>query len=218
VARLHAQEAGAVRVEVNGRDLGRWAYPAAPGRWQESVFWVPAEAITGSRTQVVLRVDTSNPDFRHYAPYYFWFLQGEVEIEHRVEVTFDGGFRLLGFDLPEQIWHPGDVVPVTLYWQATVPTQSEAKVFLHLYDANGNLGPQSDGWAFHGTRPPHTWNPGEVVLDPRSLTLPTDLQPGRYSLEVGLYNPDGLVRLSAYLNDTRQHEDRVPLAVIEVTE
>jgi len=228
VARLHAQEAGAVRVEVDGRDVGRWAYPATPGQWQETVFWVPAEAITGSRTHIVLRVEASpftppsppggGVGGGHYAPYHFWFLQGEVQIERRVEVTFDGGLRLLGFDLPEQIWHPGDVVPVTLYWQATAPSQSEAKVFLHLYDANGHLGPQSDGWAFHGARPPHTWQPGEVVIDPRPLALPADLQPGRYSLEVGLYNPDGVARLPAYLNDIRQHEDRVPLAVIEVTE
>jgi hypothetical protein len=218
VARLHAQEAGAVRVEVDRRDMGRWTYPSAPGRWLETVFWVPAETITNSRTRVVLRVDASNPDFRYYAPYHFWFLQGEVQIEHRIEATFDGGFRLLGFDLPEQVWHPGDVVPVTLYWQTTASNQSEAKVFLHLYDANGHLGPQSDGWAFHGTRPPYTWYPSEIVADPRPLALPANLQPGRYSLEVGLYNPDGIMRLPAYLNDTRQHEDRVPLAVIEVTE
>ncbi|MGA9349049.1 MAG: hypothetical protein WBW48_09630 [Anaerolineae bacterium] len=218
VARLHAQEAGAVRVEVDGRDMGRWAYSSAPGQWLETVFWVPVEAITGPRTRFVFRVEASNPDFRHYAPYHFWFMQGEVEIEHRVEVTFDRGLRLLGFDLPERIWHPGDVVPVTLYWQAATPTQSEAKVFLHLYDANGNLGPQSDGWAFHSTRPPYTWYPGEVVLDPRPLALPADLLPGRYSLEVGLYNPDGLVRLPAYRNGVRQHEERVPLTMIEVME
>ena len=223
VARLHAQEAGAVRVEVDGRDMGRWAYPPVPGQWLETVFRVPLEAINHSRTRVMLQVDADNPDFRHYAPYYFWFLQGEpeavpVEIEHRLEAIFDGRLHLLGFDLQEQTWHPGDVVPVTLYWQAAAPTQSEAKVFLHLYDANGNLGPQSDGWAFHGTRPPYTWYPGEVVLDPRSLALPAGLRPGQYSLEVGLYNPDGLVRLPAYRNGVRQHEDRVPLAVIKVTE
>jgi hypothetical protein len=218
VARLHAQQAGAVRVEADGRDVGRWAYPAAPGQWLETVFWVPAEAITGPRTRFAFRVETSNPDFRYYAPYHYWFLQGAIGIEHRVEVTFEGRFHLFGFDLPEQIWHPGDVVPVTLYWQAIVSNQSEAKVFLHLYDADGNLGPQSDGWAFHGTRPPHTWYPGEVVVDLRPLALPVDLQPGRYSLEVGLYNPDGLTRLPAYRDGVRQHEDRVLLTVIEVTE
>jgi hypothetical protein len=222
VARLHAQEAGAVRVEVDGQDVGRWAYPAAPGQWLETLFRVPAEAVTRSRTRVELRVDAHNPDFRHYAPYYFWFLQGEpdvlpVEVRHRVDAVFGGELHLLGFDLPQREWHPGDTVPVTLYWQADEATDRDAKVFLHLYDASGNLGPQSDGWAYHDTRPPYTWWPGEVIIDPRSLTLPADLQTGLYSLEAGLYNPDGSGRLPAYLHGIRQSEERVPLTLIEVT-
>ncbi|HUV90998.1 MAG TPA: hypothetical protein VMY80_15185 [Anaerolineae bacterium] len=223
VARLHAQEAGAVRVEVDGRDVGWWAYPAMPGQWLETVFRAPAEAIAGRQAHVVLQVDTGNPEFRHYAPYYFWFLQGEsegtsVEIGHLVEATFDDGFSLLGFDLPEQVWRPGDVVPVTLYWQAAGPTRNQARVFLHLYDAGGNLVVQADGWAYYDTRPPCTWWPGEVVADPRSLALPVEQPAGLYSLEVGLYNPDGAGRLPAYRNGVRQREGRVPLAVLEVTE
>ena len=223
VGRLHAQEAGAVLVEVDGHDVGRWAYPLVPGQWLETVFRVPGEVITRSRTRVLLRVDADNPDFRHYAPYYFWFLQGEsevapVEIEQRVDVLFAEGLSLLGFGLPQGEWHPGDVVPVTLYWQTADLSRSDDKVFLHLYDTNGNLGSQSDGWAFHDTRPPYTWHPGEVVVDSRLLALPMDMQPGRYSLEVGLYNPDGSGRLPAYRSGIRQREERVPLAVIEVTE
>ena len=221
VARLHAQQAGAVRVEVDGRDMGRWAYPAVPGQWLETIFPVPAESITSVQTHLVLRVDADNPDFRHYAPYYFWFLQGEpetrpFEIGQRMEVVFDGGIRLLGFDLPEGVWRPGDRVPVTLYWEATMATDSNVKVFLHLYDAEGNLGPQSDGWAYYDTRPPYTWWPGEVVADPRAVPLPPELVSGRYSLEVGLYHPDGSGRLLAYLGGERQAEDRVVLTVIEV--
>jgi hypothetical protein len=223
VVRLHVQEAGAVRVEVDGRDVGRWAYPPVPGQWLETVFQVPAEAITSHQTRIMLQVDTDNPEFRHYAPYYLWFLQGEsksapVAIGYPVEAAFDGGFSLLGFDLPGQVWHPGDVVPVTLYWQATMPTQNDAKVFLHLYDGDGNLGPQSDGWAFHDTRPPYTWWPGEVVTDPRLLALPMDLPTGLYSLEVGLYNPDGSGRIPAYRKGIRQHDERIPLAVLEMAE
>jgi|GEM_PF-1108219 len=223
VARLHAQQAGAVRVEVDGQGVGRWAYPAVPGQWLETVFQIPAETIAGHQTHIVLRVDTDNPDFRHYAPYYFWFLQGQpeamhIEIEQRVDVVFADEFSLLGFDLPEGDWHPGGVVPVTFYWQATAPTQREAKVFVHLYDTDGNLVAQSDGWAFYDTRPPYTWWPGEVVTDPRQLALPADLPAGVYSLEVGLYNPDGSGRLPAYQDGVRQREERVPLAMLEVME
>ncbi|RLC98369.1 MAG: hypothetical protein DRI77_05190, partial [Chloroflexi bacterium] len=221
VARLHAHEAGAVQMRVDGNNMGRWAYPPVPGQWLETVFRAPASAVTSSQTRVTLQVDTDAPDFRHYAPYYFWFLQGEpeepaVEIEHPVNVAFDSDISLLGFDIPGQAWYPGDVLPVTLYWQATAPTTSNAQVFLHLYDADGNLGPQSDSWAYHGTRPPYTWQPGEIVIDPQLLALPAGWPAGQYSLEVGLYDPAG--RLPAYLDGVRQFEERVPLATIKVQE
>ena len=223
VARMHAQETGAVYVKANGIDVGRWAFPSLPGQWLETIFRVPAKTITGSQTRIVLQIDTDVPGFRHYAPYYFWFLQGEpentqVEIEHRLDTNFGKSLSLLGFDLPEQVWCPGDVVPVTLYWQTTALTQSDAKIFLHLYDSAGNLGPQSDGWAFHGSRPPYTWSPGEIIVDPRELALPVDLPAGHYSVEVGLYNPGDSRRLPVYLNGIRRYEERVPLMVIEVQE
>jgi hypothetical protein len=104
---------------------------------------------------------------------------------------------------------------VTLYWQAEALSHSDAKAFLHVYNADGQLISQIDGWAYRQTRPPYTWWPDEIVRDPRYLALPTDLPPGDYSLDVGLYESSG--RLPAYLNGIRQPEDRVPLAMIEVT-
>jgi hypothetical protein len=218
VARLHAQHAGAVQVDVDGHDVGRWAYPPVPGEWLETIFRVPAETVTRAQTRITLTVDTG-----HYDPYFFWFLQGQpeevtVEIQHRTEAAFGETLSLLGFDLPERAWHPGDILPVTLYWQAQAPTESDAQVFLHLYDADGTLGPQSDGWPFHGTRPPYTWAVDEIVADPRELPLPADLPAGEHALAVGLYYPDGAGRLPAYLNSERQPEDRVPLATIHVME
>ncbi len=221
VARLHAQEAGAVWVEVDGQDAGRWAYPAVPGYWLETLFRIPANVVTRQQTHVKLQVDAHNPEFRHYAPYFFWFLQGEpsatpVKIEHQVHAIFDGQTRLLGFNLPQQAWKAGDVISVTLYWQTDEPTNSDAKVFLHMYDETGHLGSQSDGWAYYDTRPPFTWWPGEIVVDPRQIALPETLPQGRYSLEAGLYYPDGSGRLRAYLEGRRQPEDRVLLTTVEV--
>lgn len=222
VARLHAREGGTIRVEVDGRHAGQWSYPPVPGEWLETLFRVPAEMVTDSQTRVTLSVDTENPNFVHYAPYYFWFLQGDppvtaTEIEQKVNATFDKGLALLGFDLPQAEWHPGDTIPITLYWQALETSNSDAKVFMHLYDDQGTLGPQSDGWAYQGTRPPYSWDVGEIVAGPRSITLPVDIAPGVYSIEVGLYRPEG-ERLPAYVDGVRQPEDRVLLTTIQVAE
>ena len=222
VARLHARESGTIRVEVDGRHAGQWSYPPVPGEWLETLFRVPAEMVTGKQTRVTLSVDTDNPGFVHYAPYYLWFLQGAppvtaVEIEQKVNATFSKDLALVGFGLPQAEWHPGDTIPITLYWQASETSNSDAKVFVHLYDAQGTLGPQSDGWTYMGTRPPYSWNVGEIVTGPRLITLPADIAPGAYSIEMGLYQPES-GRLPAYIDGVRQPEDRVLLTTIQVTE
>ena len=35
------------------------------------------------------------------------------------------------------------------------------------------------------------WQPGETLPDRRTIDLPPDLPPGRYSLAIGLYGADG---------------------------
>ncbi|MBN1875375.1 MAG: hypothetical protein JXA33_14190 [Anaerolineae bacterium] len=220
VARLHARETGAVHVSVNETLIGRWAYPPIPGQWLETVFRVPGEAIHSTQTHIQLEVDATVPDSHHYAPYYFWFLQGEPEIsefttDDAIIATFAQDLSLTSFDLITTTWHPGDVLPITLHWSTAQTTDCDAKVFLHLYDADGTLGPQSDGWSYYGTRPPYTWLAGETVVDPRQVTLPPDLAPGIYTLEVGLYNNSG--RIPAYVKGVRQPEERVRITHIKIS-
>jgi hypothetical protein len=195
-----------------------------PGEWLETLFAVPSAAVTGEQTEMRLEVDAPDPGFRHYAPYYFWFLQGEpqktnIVISHPLDVVFGPGLRLLGSDLAQRTWHPGETLSMTLYWQATPPSSSvssQAQVFIHLYDAQGRLGPQTDGWPYFGTRPPYTWEGDWVVRDPRRIVLPPDLPPGRYTLQVGMYDERG--RLAASSATMGPFVDnRVPLAEIQVS-
>jgi hypothetical protein len=219
VARLHAREAGAVQVHVNGIEGGRWAYPPVPGQWLETLFHIPAEVITGESTHIELEITHDVPNFRHFALYYLWAFQGEGYNEYTqgtqpVGAMFDEYFVLQGFDLVKYVWQAGDDLPITLYWLTNNSTSSEVKVFLHLYTADGKLVEQSDGWAYDGTRPPYTWQPGDSVADPRHISLPPDIAPGMYTLECGLYDDSG--RLPAYVDGIRQSEERVILAFIEI--
>jgi hypothetical protein len=240
VSRLHAREAGGVHVEVNGNLIGSWRYPPVPGQWLETLFYAPADVVTQTKTMVTLAVDeTVTVPTSHYAPYYFWFLQGVDEtareptypfsedlaedfrgasISHPISVTFGSDLMLGGFDVPTQVWHPGDIVPVTLYWYIEAcdsGSSSDAKVFLHLYGDGGNLVTQSDGWAYYDTRPPYTWQPGEIVVDPRALALPADLPSGQYALAVGLYTSDGRLPVRACCG-RQWPEDRVFLINLEI--
>jgi hypothetical protein len=84
-------------------------------------------------------------------------------------------------------------VDVTLYWQALQPIEKNYTAFVHLLDEAGRLVAQQD-------RPPagyptSVWRPGEVVVDPFTIELPTDLPPDTYYLQTGFYDPATLVRL-----------------------
>ncbi len=222
VARLHAREQGAMRVTTDGVDLGRWAYPALPGEWLETLFVVPATSVTGAKTEVTLRAEPDVPGFQHLAIYHLWAFQGDAQAEPitpgiSVDARFGADISLVGLDLPKQSWRPGDTLSVTLYWRTAAGTASDDRVFLHLYNAAGTLRAQLDGWAYHDTRPPYTWMPGEMVSDPRQLYVPPDLPAGRYTLEAGLYDLVDGARLPAVQRGAAQPEGRVTLAEITLT-
>jgi hypothetical protein len=68
-------------------------------------------------------------------------------------------------------------------------------VFVHLVDRNGAVRGQHDSPPMDGTYPTTLWQPGEFVTDAHLLTLPADLPPGDYVLEVGLYRVETGTRL-----------------------
>jgi hypothetical protein len=91
---------------------------------------------------------------------------------------------------------PGDVLPVTLHWQARQPIPADYQVFVHLLDAEGNLVAQADGQPALWARPTSSWRPEEPIEDRHALWLPADLPPGDYTLLAGLYLPASGERLS----------------------
>lgn len=100
---------------------------------------------------------------------------------------FEGGVDLLGYTAEPQSWAPGDEVSLVLYWQARSPWAQGDTVSVRLVDAAGVLRVQSDGPPLGGLYPAWRWPPGIVLPDRRRLSLPAGLAPGRYRLEVGLF-------------------------------
>ncbi|GAB4265392.1 MAG: hypothetical protein Kow0080_05550 [Candidatus Promineifilaceae bacterium] len=110
------------------------------------------------------------------------------EMETAVSVSFGGEVQLLGYTLPQTAYLAGDVVPVTLFWQAERPLTNRYKIFLHLLDVDGQLVAQRDSEPGGGLNLTTLWQPGETIVDKHGLFLPVDLQPGEYTLLLGLYD------------------------------
>ena len=140
--------------------------------------------------------DRMEPVFRHHNALAFVEKPGEEAAYYRdAQAGFEGGIDLVGYGLEPANLQPGDVLTVTLHWQARDWVDAPYTTFVHLIDPGGRRVAQADAPPFNGLHPTDHWLPGERLRDVRRLTLPPDAQPGRYHLVVGWYDPVNLDRL-----------------------
>jgi len=97
-----------------------------------------------------------------------------------------GSAVLIGSDAPESA-HPGDAIPLRLYWRAASGLDQDYTVFVHLLDSSSKLITQADSQPRGGAYPTSAWAAGDVIPDDHTLKLPADLAPGDYGIRVGLY-------------------------------
>jgi mannosyltransferase len=129
----------------------------------------------------------------------FYRATGPVAIPQpavRLAATFGGELRLRGYslDLLGGAARPGGTLPITLYWEAAAPPSRDYRMFLHLcHDCSVPPLANDDGYPLNGYPPAGrttTWRADDPVHDERSIRLPADLPPGRYTLLLGVY-PEG---------------------------
>jgi 4-amino-4-deoxy-L-arabinose transferase-like glycosyltransferase len=112
----------------------------------------------------------------------------EMMVAHPLDVNFADQLSLKGYALSTDQPQPGQEVVLHLQWQATRP-ERDYTVFVHAIDANGQRLTQIDGEPLEGLYGMSTlWPRDRTVTDERRLTLPDHTPPGRYRLEVGLYD------------------------------
>jgi hypothetical protein len=89
-------------------------------------------------------------------------------------------------------------------------------VFVHLLDPDGSLVAQDDGPPVKGHYPTSLWAPGEVIIDPRSISL-KELPSGAYQLRAGMYLLETGDRLPV-VDEAREQlpESAIPLARVHL--
>lgn len=112
--------------------------------------------------------------------------------EQTTDLHYGDDINLRGFTLPRgTAYAPGDVLPITLFWQAQETPQQEAVVAWFLVAEDSSFAPVQglDSLPDAGFRSMQSWHPGEIIYDNRAMQLPEDLPPGEYFIWVLLYAP-----------------------------
>ena len=124
---------------------------------------------------------------------------------------------LTGYALDQASYHPGEKLQLSLFWLGLSQTEHNDKVFVHLRDAGDTTAvAQHDGDPVGGYTPTSRWEPGELVVDEHTLTLPADLAPGRYKLVVGMYDPTTVQNIPMRAGTATLPGDRVLVTEVEV--
>lgn len=117
---------------------------------------------------------------------------------------------------------PGDMLNVTLEWEALAKAEESYTIFVHLIDASNVPYVFLDYTPLGGSAPTHLWIPkwlpGQQFTDPYRLIIPPDLPPGTYFIEVGLYEMVSGRRLHISDSNGNLNGDRYILGAVEVIE
>jgi hypothetical protein len=121
---------------------------------------------------------------------------------------FGGQLAFLGYELLSEELGAGAEVALITAWRAVRKPEPPLSIFVHLLDPQGRIAGQSDGLGAN----PDGLRPGDVLLHVHRFTVAPDAPPGRYWLQMGLYDPETMVRLPV----AGQASDRLLLTQVEV--
>ena len=126
------------------------------------------------------------------------------------------GVALTSLDLSETAVAPGDTIELAVQWHVLMPPGRNLTTFVHLGDQSSPPLAQGDTPPLNSQYPTRLWAAGEVINDAYQLTIPNDLEDGRYPLYLGFYDPVSGERPSLTIDGTVQANNAYLVGWIEV--
>jgi hypothetical protein len=140
-----------------------------------------------------------------------------VQPENATDLRFGEGLWLKGYSVSHTQVAPGEQVQLELFWEVTSTQRRGDKSSIQLIDLNTtHKAAQRDGEPACGVYHLGEWRPGDLNLDPYTLTVAPDTPPGIYTFLVSLYEQDTQDHYPIFAPDGAHLGDSVPLATIEV--
>ncbi|HUM69697.1 MAG TPA: hypothetical protein PLK31_12735, partial [Chloroflexota bacterium] len=141
------------------------------------------------------------------------------ETPNPLNQNFNDRLRLVGYEYNNQVLRPGDVLAVTLYWQASSPLDRDYEVEVGLCDVPC---PDWMGARITAVTPitpaTSTLHSQQIISDTILLSLPGNLPPGAYLIHVALIDPVTKAPQNVLAADGHILDDRLLLAQIRILE
>lgn len=139
------------------------------------------------------------------------------DVEMDLHAHFTSSLTLLSTQIAVAEFQPETKnIFIKLDWLANITPEEDYKVTLRLIDSNGTVISQSDGYPIGPLLPPSTWNDGDQKTGFMSLSLPAGLENGKYSIDVGMYDPVTMAIVPYTVGTPDNGVDLLRLADLEV--
>ncbi|MGQ9627812.1 MAG: ArnT family glycosyltransferase [Anaerolineae bacterium] len=103
--------------------------------------------------------------------------------------VFEDGICLVGARLDESRLATGGPLRIALFWEAASNPRGDYLIHLKLVDAQGQVWGEQISRPRWGGKPTNSWKPGQLLWDEREVELLPGTPPGRYQIEVTLFDP-----------------------------
>ncbi len=138
-------------------------------------------------------------------------------VQYPLEVNLGGKLTFLGYSLGGKEIRAGQKMALTLYWRAEKEMRVDYTVFSHLVDPQGRIWAQKDNQPRGGRYPSSMWDVGEVVEDGYEIEIEENVPPGKYFIEIGMYELGTGARLPTFdRTGERLAEDKIVLREVEI--
>jgi hypothetical protein len=123
---------------------------------------------------------------------------------------------IVGYEVRPDRASPGSEVVVNIHWQAQARLPEAYIGFVHLIGPDGKLVAQDDHELGRGYYRTLVWQPGEVIREKYTLTLPPNMRAGDYMLRVGAYSFPSFQRLKVVSGNVPAQDDIITLGTLRV--
>lgn len=110
----------------------------------------------------------------------------ESPAQNKVSIQLDEQFSVIGYDINEREFRPGETLRVVIYWYPLEAYDVNFSSFLHV-STGGPPVAQADKLHPGGRAISEWWTPDGYIYDEYSVWLPDTLAPGEYNIYTGLY-------------------------------